>query len=131
VHCRYDDGAHARAVDEVEDLSSDWGHPSVHGHAKMAGVVWSGMFDFVDVTPPVSKASVSRRPAGKLARLIASDAAGVSGLEYKLTPPKPRKSSGVLFRRYIAPVLVGKGWTLLWRAVDVNGVSEATHSLRG
>jgi hypothetical protein len=26
---------------------------------------------------------------------------------------------------------VKKRWTLTWRAVDVNGNSEATHSLRG
>jgi len=28
-------------------------------------------------------------------------------------------------------VVVKKRWTLTWRAVDVNGNSEATHRLRG
>jgi len=130
VHCRYDGGAFGRAVDAFEDLSSDWNHASIRGHAKAAAVAWSAIFDFTDQIAPASTASARRSSKGRRVTLGASDAAGVSGIEYKLVAPK-KSVTRFSFRRYKTPVLVGKGWTLVWRAVDVNGNSEATHSLRG
>lgn len=61
---------------------------------------------------------------------LKSDASDLSGIEYKLVSRK-RAASATRFRRYKSPVLVPKGTTIIWRAVDLNGNSEATHSLRG
>jgi hypothetical protein len=36
--------------------------------------------------------------------------------------------NGGLYQRYIAPLALAPGTSLEWRAVDVNGNSEATHS---
>jgi hypothetical protein len=55
--------------------------------------------------------------------LTATDNAGVAGIERKLGKAR--------YTRYRAPILVRRGATLTWRAVDVNGNSEATHMLRG
>jgi hypothetical protein len=125
IHCRYDGGAFARAKIVLADLSSDYGHLSIAGHAKLAAVAWSAMFDFADTSAPVSSAT----RIGRTVTLSATDDAGVAGIEYKLTAPK--KKAAKWFTRYVKPVLVKKKWTLTWRAVDVNGNSEATHVLRG
>jgi hypothetical protein len=94
-------------------------HPSVQGLAKMSAASWGASFDFTDVSPPVSRAS----RAGRTVTLSATDNAGVSGIEYRL-------AAKGLWTRYSGPVTVPKGKTLTWRAVDVNGNSEATHSLQ-
>ena len=125
VHCRYDGGAMASGVDKLEYVGLDWGHPSVAGHAWAAQLAWSAMFDFADATAPASQASKN----GRRVALSATDAAGGAGIEYKLTAPK--KKPAKWFTRYTKPVAVKKKWTLTWRAVDVNGNSEATHTLRG
>jgi GDSL-like lipase/acylhydrolase family protein len=130
VHCRWDGGALARLVDDRADLSSDWGHPSIHGHTRIAEYAWSGIFNFADTTPPLSKSAVSRRAGTRVVTLSATDAEGVAGIEYKVVPPK-RTPSRVAYRRYAAPVPLARGSSFIWRAVDVNGNSEATHSLRG
>jgi hypothetical protein len=125
VHCRYDGGAMSRGVDKLEYLGPDWGHLSVAGHAWAADLAWSGMFDFSDTAAPVSQASRS----GATVALSATDDTGVAGIEYKLSAPK--KKPAKWFTRYTKPVLLKKKWVLTWRAVDLNGNSEATHSLRG
>jgi hypothetical protein len=56
--------------------------------------------------------------------LTATDPQSVSGIEYRL---KPRHA----WRRYTRPVTLVRGQTLTWRAVDVNGNIEASHSLTG
>jgi hypothetical protein len=91
---------------------------------------WSGIFGFADTTPPRSASAVSRRAGARIVRLSATDAEGVRGVEYKLVPRK-RLPARVAYRRYAGPVRVARGTTLIWRAVDVNGNSEATRSLRG
>jgi hypothetical protein len=130
VHCRYDGGALAQPVDELADLSSDWAHLSIEGTAKEAALAWSAMFDFTDQVPPVSKATKARTPRGTEVKLTAADGADIAGVEYKLVPPK-RTAARVAFRRYAAPLHVPRGWSLVWRSVDMNGNTEATRSLRG
>jgi hypothetical protein len=56
--------------------------------------------------------------------LTATDPQGVSGIEWRT---KPRAA----WRRYRQPVRLVRGQTLTWRAVDVNGNLEASHSLTG
>jgi hypothetical protein len=131
VHCRWDGGALSRYVDDLAGLSPvDWGHLSVEGHKRVAEYAWSGIFDFTDTAAPVSKASVSRGRRSRVVTLSATDEAGVAGVEYKVVPRKRRQAT-IAYRRYGAPVRVKRGHILVWRAVDVNGNTEATHSLRG
>jgi hypothetical protein len=130
VHCRSDGGALSRLVDDRADLSSDWGHPSIHGHMRIAEQAWSGIVDFRDASSPVSRFSVSRRTGARTVTLSATDAEGVAGIEYKLVPRK-RRASSVAYARYTRPFRLARRTTLIWRAVDVNGNTEATHSLRG
>ena len=54
--------------------------------------------------------------------LSATDNAGVSGIEYRL-------GSATAWTRYNAPVTVPTGTSITFRAVDVNGNSEATQTL--
>jgi hypothetical protein len=129
VHCRWDGGALSRLVDTRADLSSDWGHPSIHGHMRIAEHAWNGIFDFADTAPPRSTSAVSRRAGARIARLSATDAAGVAGIEYKLVP-RGRRAGAVAYRRYSRPFRLPRRSTLIWRAVDVNGNSEASRSLR-
>ncbi len=126
VHCRHDGGAMAAITPVVSDLSflneNDpyaYTHPSVQGLAKMAAASWAATFDFTDASAPVSHASRS----GRTITLTATDNAGVSGLEYRLAATGP-------WTRYTKPVTIAKGKTLTWRAVDVSGNCEATHSLK-
>ncbi|MBA3717832.1 MAG: hypothetical protein H0W87_06365 [Actinobacteria bacterium] len=125
VHCRYDGGAMASGVDQLEYLGPDFSHLSISGHGWAAALAWSAIFDFADASAPVSQAA----RAGRTVTLSASADVGVSGIEYKLTAPK--KKPAKWFTRYTKPLTLKHGWTLTWRAVDVNGNSEATHSLRG
>lgn len=120
IHCRYDGGSLGSIDVEASDLSSDWGHASIQGLTKVAAATWKATFDFTDRVPPVSKAT----RAGRTVTLTAVDDVGVSGLEYKLAAKSP-------WARYAKPVTLPKGKTLTWRAVDVNGNCEATHSLKG
>lgn len=127
VHCRYDGGVLSALEPVMSDFSflsptDVWAytHPSVQGHAKMATASWPATFDFTDRVAPASHASRT----GTRVALAATDNAGVSGIEYRLKPTGP-------WIRYSAPVTVRKAKTLTWRAVDVNGNCEATHSLKG
>ncbi|HVS84304.1 MAG TPA: hypothetical protein VHD91_01575 [Gaiellaceae bacterium] len=121
VHCRWD-GPGFDGIDlQLSDISPlDAGHPSPSGAAKMAASIWAGNFDFTDTSAPVSKAHRS----GSRVTLTATDAQGVSGIEYRLTASGP-------WTRYAKPLTLKKGKTLTWRAVDVNGNVEASHSLKG
>ena len=128
VHCRY--GVMHGYVDRLEDLSPDLNHFAVSGLARIAELAWRETFDFTDRTPPVSRGSAARTSGTELLSLAATDASGRPGIEYKLVAPG-RAAAKEPFRRYQAPVRLRKGWTILWRAVDLNGNSEATRGLRG
>ncbi len=118
VHCRYDGGLDTFDL-QVSDLAVwDSGHPGPSGAAKMAAAVWANGFDFTDRSAPVSHA---HRSHGKV-RLTATDPQGVSGIQWST---KPRYA----WRRYTRPVTIVRGQKLTWRAVDVNGNVEASHSL--
>lgn len=119
IHCRYDGASIDKLPFALADLSSDFGHQSVQGLTKQAEATWSATFDFTDAVAPVSKA----RRVGRRVTLTATDGVGVAGLEYRLKTAGP-------WTRYARPVLMPKGTTLTWRAVDVNGNCEASHSLR-
>ena len=120
VHCRYDGGLDTFDL-QVSDLAIwDSGHPGPSGAAKIAAAVWANGFDFTDRSAPVSHA---HRSHGRV-RLTATDPQGVSGIEWRT---KPRHT----WRRYTRPVTIVRGQTLTWRAVDVNGNVEASHSLTG
>jgi lysophospholipase L1-like esterase len=123
VHCRSDGGAGAAFAFEPVHVALDYFHPSLAGQAAAAEVLWNAGFDFSDAVAPVSTASSMRVRRGKRVTLRASDEAGIAGIEFKLGKSR--------YRRYRAPFLVRRGVTLTWRAVDVNGNVEATHTLHG
>lgn len=120
IHCRYDGNA-AFATDFVRsDVSSlDYFHPTISGQAKLAAVSWSATFDFADSLAPVSTATV----AAGVASVSATDNAGVAGIEYRL--------GGAPWTRYAGPVRLAPGSSLTYRAVDVNGNTEAARTLTG
>ncbi|MGN6377677.1 MAG: SGNH/GDSL hydrolase family protein [Gaiellales bacterium] len=121
VHCRFDGDAVFNNQFTASDVNTlDYFHPSISGQAKLAGVAWSNGFDFGDTTPPVSTATVTPVTGGATVTLSATDNAGVSGIEYRI-------GSGRYFR-YAGPLTVATGKTITWRAVDVNGNTEATHT---
>jgi len=124
VHCRFDGNAAFNADFVRSDVSTrDYFHPSVAGQAKAAAVTWAAGFDFTDSTPPSSSASTAPAAGGTAVTIAATDDVAVSGVEYRL-------AAGA-WTRYDAPVTVPTGTTLTWRAVDVNGNVEATHTLTG
>jgi hypothetical protein len=57
---------------------------------------------------------------GASVALSATDNVKLSGIEYRIGTGH--------YVRYSKPVTVAKGGTITWRAVDVNGNIEATHS---
>jgi hypothetical protein len=123
IHCRYDGDALVGLVPTLADFSflgpNDpfvYTHPSVQGLAKMAAAAWDAGFDFGDARPPVSHA----RRTGRTVTLAATDAVGI---EYRLKATGP-------WTRYAKAVRLAQGARLTWRAVDVNGNCEATHSLK-
>ena len=120
VHCRYDAGMNAFDL-QVSDLALwDSGHPGPSGAAKIAAAVWANGFDFNDRSAPISQA---HRSHGTVT-MTATDPQGVSGIEWRTNPRHA-------WRRYTQPVALVSGQTLTWRAVDVNGNIEASHSLKG
>jgi len=121
IHCRWDGVAFDSLDLQLSDLApGDVGHPGLGAAKKMAAAIWAANFDFTDTSAPVSKASRK----GSTVTLSATDAQGVAGIEYRL------KTSGP-WTRYSKPLTLKKGTTLTWRAVDVNGNVEASHSLTG
>jgi hypothetical protein len=89
----------------------------VSGQARAASVTWAATFDFTDRQAPVSSASSN----GSLVTISATDNVGVSGIEYSL--------DGGAYQRYTGPFAVVPGTTVTYRAVDVNGNTEATNTL--
>jgi lysophospholipase L1-like esterase len=121
VHCRFDGGAVFSYPYVATDANTlDYFHPSITGQAKLAGVAWSNGFDYTDSTAPISAATVTTIVGGATVALSATDNVKLSGIEYRLGTGH--------YVRYTKPVTVAKGATITWRAVDVNGNSEATHS---
>lgn len=121
VHCRWDGNVLFNYPFVASDANTlDYFHPSISGQTKLASVEWMHSFDFSDVTPPVSTATFTPVSGGASVSISATDAAGVSGIEYRI-------GSG-FYKRYTGPVTVATGKTITWRAVDVNGNIEATHS---
>jgi lysophospholipase L1-like esterase len=121
VHCRFDGDVVFNYPYTASDANTlDYFHPSITGQTTLASVAWAHGFDFTDVTPPVSTATFTPVTGGASVSISATDAAGVSGIEYKI-------GSG-FYKRYAGPVTVATGKTITWRAVDVNGNIEATHS---
>ena len=124
VHCRFDGNAAFNANFVRSDVSTrDYFHPSVAGQAKAAAVTWAAGFDFTDAVAPSSSESRTPAAGGTTVEISATDNVGVSGVEYRL-------GAGA-WTRYTGAVTVPSGTTFTWRAVDVNGNVEATHSLTG
>jgi lysophospholipase L1-like esterase len=123
VHCRFDNYLSFNTVFTPSDVSTlDYFHPSLSGQAKIAAQGWTSSFDFTDSTPPVSDSVGTAAPGGASVQLTATDAAGVSGIEYAL-------GAGA-YAKYTAPLSLTTSSILTWRAVDLNGNSEATHTCR-
>ncbi len=122
IHCRFDNNAVYNTVFTPDDVNTrDYFHPSLSGQALLASVSWEAGFDFTDQTPPVSTATTTPVPGGLKVLLTAADNVGVSGIEYMI---------GVsTWARYTAPVFLPTGSTMTFRAVDVNGNSEASQTI--
>ena len=125
IHCRFDGGAAFNLQFARSDVSTrDYFHPAVAGQAKAAAVTWGATFDFSDQTAPMSYADPVADPvSGTDVTLTATDNVGVSGIEYML--------NGSGYQRYTGTFTVATGTAVTYRAVDVNGNVEATHTLTG
>jgi hypothetical protein len=121
VHCRFDGDVVFNYPYVAADANTlDYFHPSITGQATLADVAWSHGFDFSEVTTPVSTATVTPIVGGAKVALSATDNVKVSGIEYRIGTGH--------YIRYAKAVTVATGATITWRAVDVNGNVEATHS---
>jgi lysophospholipase L1-like esterase len=121
VHCRFDDYAVFNYQFQTSDVSTlDYFHPSLQGQGVFAGEAWDITYDFTDATAPASNISVAPHTGGAVVTLSATDAAGIAGIEYKL--------NGGQYLRYTSPLDLPTGTVLTWRAVDINGNSEATQT---
>lgn len=119
IHCRFDNNTAFNWAFTPADVSTfDYFHPSLTGQTLAAAVSYGATFAFTDNAAPVSNATALPATGGMNVSLTATDAVGVSGIEYKLG------SGGWV--RYTAPVFVAGETTITWRAVDVNGNIEAT-----
>jgi len=124
VHCRFDGGVVFNTAFVRSDVTTrDYFHPSIAGQTKLAALTWTATFDFTDAVAPVSTASTAPVAGGTAVTLAASDDRGVSGIEVRL--------GAASWTRYVATTTVPTGQTITWRAVDVNGNTEATKSLVG
>jgi lysophospholipase L1-like esterase len=124
VHCRSDGGiVFGTAFVRGDVTTRDYFHPSGAGQTKLAALTWAATFDFTDAVAPVSTASTAPATGGTEVTLTASDDRGVSGIEVRL-------GAGP-WTRYAGTTLVPTGQTLTYRAVDVNGNTEATKTLVG
>jgi GDSL-like Lipase/Acylhydrolase family len=120
IHCRFDGNAAFNLQFVRADVSTrDYFHPSVSGQARAAAVTWAATFDFTDRTAPVSSATAN----GGTVTMTATDDVGVAGIEYSL--------NGGPYQRYAGAFGVAPGTVVTYRAVDVNGNSEATKALIG
>ena len=121
VHCRFDGNAGFNTAFGTEHVAFDYFHPSVAGQALAASVAWNSTYDMSDATAPVSIGTPTASGPDISVEISATDNVGVSGIEYKI--------DGGAYQRYTAPVVVTAGTRIDWRAVDVNGNSEATQCL--
>jgi hypothetical protein len=122
VHCRFDGYAAYNLAFTTGDVTTrDYFHPSVSGQAKAAATAWASGFDFADQTAPVSTGAVD--PTG-LFTASATDDRGVSGIEFRLS------SDTLGYRGYSGPVGIPAGAAVTFRAVDVDGNSEATKTIQ-
>ncbi len=124
VHCRFDGNAAFNTSFPSGDVSGwDYFHPNTAGQNLLASVAWSHTFNFADVAAPSSSATKTAVSGGTSVKITATDNVGVSGIEYKI-------GSGI-YRKYTGAVTVATGSLITYRAVDVNGNSEASHSITG
>ena len=121
VHCRFDqNGGFNMAFTPAHVSTLDYFHPSVAGEALAAGVAWDAFPDPNDATAPVSDSVGAAAAGGATVTLSATDAGGVSGIEYRTNAGAWQRDAGPLFHA---------GGTLLeWRAVDINGNTEASRA---
>lgn len=120
VHCRFDDYTGFNTQFTPAHISTiDYFHPSVAGQALIAEQAWQMFYDWSDDTPPDSGSEGTAQGGGSLVSLSATDDTGVSGIEYRL---------GGGWTRYDSALSLATGAELTWRAVDVNGNVEATHT---
>jgi hypothetical protein len=124
VHCRWDGGAVFGTQFATSDVSTrDYFHPSISGQTKLAAITWAATFKFTDSVAPTTTASTAPNGSGGTdVTLTAVDNVGVRGIEYRL-------GAATAWTRYTAPVSVPAGSSITFRAVDVNGNSEATQTL--
>lgn len=123
IHCRFDGNAVFRHPFRRDDVSKrDYFHPSSAGQRALAAVTWAAGYDFTDRVAPVSAAGATRRDGVNWVALSASDDRGVAGIEYRLGAGS--------YRRYARPFAAPIGVAITYRAVDVNGNVEASHTLR-
>ncbi|HMA33520.1 MAG TPA: SGNH/GDSL hydrolase family protein [Chloroflexia bacterium] len=123
IHCRFDNNAVFNTAFVPSDVSTrDYFHPAIAGQTRLAATSYAATFDFTDATPPISTARVQNLSMQTLDVLLtATDNVGVAGIEYKI-------NTGA-YTPYKSAVWVGPGDTITYRAVDVNGNVEASHSL--
>ena len=123
IHCRFDNYVGFNTAFTVADVSMlDYFHPSIMGQALAAQLAWDNGYDFTDSTAPVSDSTGLMQASSAIVTLSATDAEGVLAIEYKL-------NSGA-YQVYSPPLNVAAGTLLTWRAVDVNGNTEGTHTCR-
>lgn len=122
IHCRFDEGAVFNDPFTSDDVSKrDYFHPSIRGQTRLAQVTWSVSFDFTDQAPPISTAVTIVAEGGLVVSVEATDDVGVAGIEYRLNLGP--------WQRYTGPFLLPTGSNIRFRAVDVNGNTEATQVL--
>ncbi len=122
VHCKFDGYLGFNTAFTPADVSAiDYFHPSIAGQALIAQLVWDTAFDWTDATPPVSDSTGGAIAGGASVALSATDNDAVSGIEYQ---------SGGTWAKYDGPLSMATGTVFTWRAVDVNGNIEATHTCR-
>ena len=122
VHCRFDNNVGFNTAFPASAVSTiDYFHPNISGQTLLASVSYGATFNFTDNIAPASTATTSPVGGGISVAITATDAAGVKGVEYKI-------GSGA-WVRYTGAVTVATGSTITYRAVDVNGNIEATHSI--
>ncbi len=120
--CHFDGYAIFETPFQTGDVNTrDYFHLSLAGQAKLAAVSSAATFNFRDTVPPVSTATTAPAPGGVTVTLSAADNVGVAGIEYQI-------GAATLWARYSAPLFVATGTTLTYRAVDLAGNTEASHS---
>ncbi len=121
IHCRFDNNTGFNTVFVPSEISTlDYFHPSIAGQTKAASATWGATYDFSDNVAPVSAATMTPMAGLVSVSITATDDVGVSGIEYRID------SGG--YQRYNGVVNAPTGSLITYRAVDVNGTVEASHS---